>query len=279
MFEEIPRKPRGFAGLAARRFVLGPFIIGGGVVLCTVGGSAALAATVLTASTIGIDKLPPLKTHHPAAASGNTQSLTERVAGSLGSHGAKPAATKSGASADAPKPRPTKLPNTAAADPATKPGSSPTAMPSTSAASVSATRPNGNAVVYFSGYDQAALRIKFSYAVVEPGAAPDGGDLYAVNDPTTYSAGIAADIQITSGGTICPPAGSSCTPGELIKAADAGLFARVAIDVDGNLELVIEKGAPAQAATSQRAPSSPSGSAPAPTPGPGGSATASSSAG
>jgi hypothetical protein len=100
-----------------------------------------------------------------------------------------------------------------------------------------------------------------------------------VNNPTSYSAGIAAGIQITSGGTICPPAGSSCTPDELIAAADAGLFAQVAIDVDGNLKLVIEKGAPAQGASSQRAPSSPSSSAPAATPSPGSSATASSSAG
>ena len=261
MFEEIPRKPRGFAGLAARRFVLGPFIVGGGVVLCTVGGSAALAATVITASTIGIDELPPHKTHRPAAPSASTQSRIERVVGSSSSRGANPTASKSGA--DATKPHPTKLPSKGT-DAAAKPGNSPTAKPSTSAASVSATQSNGNAVVYIFGFDRSAKRIKFSYAVVKPGAAPDGGDVYVVNDPTPYSAGIAADIRITSGGTICPPAGSSCTPDELIKAADAGLFAQVAIDVDGNLKVVIEKGAPAKAATSQPAQSSPSGSAPAP---------------
>jgi hypothetical protein len=260
MFEEIPRKPGGFAGLAARRFVLGPFIIGGGVLLCTVGGSAALAATVITASTIGIDELPPHKTHHPAAGSTTTQSRIERVAGSSASRGA--ATRKSGASAEAPKPRPTKSPSTGAAG--TLPGTGPTAKPTVSTAWASATRTNGNAVVYIFGYDHAAGRIKFNYAVVQPGAASDGGDLYVVNDPTQYSAGLAADLQIASGGTVCPPAGSSCTPDELIKAADAGLFAQVAIDVDGNLKLVTEKGAPAKAASSQPAPSSPSGSGSAP---------------
>jgi hypothetical protein len=270
MFEEIPRKPRGFAGLGARRFVLGPFIIGGGVVLCTVGGSAALAATVITASSIGLDELPPYKNHRPDAASTSTQSRIERVAAPSTSRSAHPTATRAGTNPEAPRPRPTdpaSTPgsNTSTTDPTTAPKPSTTAVqPATSVASASTPSPNGNAVVYIFGYDQDAQRLKFAYAELRQGGAPGGGDLYVVNDPTPYSAGIASDIRITSGGTICPPAGSACTPDELIAAADAGLFAQVAIDADGNLKVVVEEGAPAKSATSQ-APSGPP-SEPAPTP-------------
>lgn len=63
MFEEVPRKRRGIARVTARRVVLGPFVLGGGMVLAAVGGSVAVAATVLTASTIVLSDVPPSPQH------------------------------------------------------------------------------------------------------------------------------------------------------------------------------------------------------------------------
>ena len=65
MFEEVPRTRRGLVAylgvsqLTTRRIVLGPFVIGGGVVLAAIGGSVAVAATVFTASTIRASDVPP----------------------------------------------------------------------------------------------------------------------------------------------------------------------------------------------------------------------------
>jgi hypothetical protein len=109
--------------------------------------------------------------------------------------------------------------------------------------------------VYLSSYDRDTKRLRFSYAVVQRGAAADGGDLYVVDDPAQYTAGLASAVQITSGGGICGPAGSTCTPDQLIAATGAGLFAEVAIDADGNLKIVVEKAAGAKLADTQAWPS------------------------
>src|SRR4051794_19448778 len=97
MFEEVPRERRGvvrwllvhsarFRPFVPRPFVLrplitrplvlrplavGPFVLGGGMLLATVGGSVAVAAaaTVLTASAIGSNDVPPRPQHAVAAAS------------------------------------------------------------------------------------------------------------------------------------------------------------------------------------------------------------------
>ncbi len=53
---------------------------------------------------------------------------------------------------------------------------------------------------------------------------------------------LAPAASIVSGGTLCPPAGSACTPAQLIAAAGAGFFAEVAIDVTGTLRSVVEVG-------------------------------------
>jgi hypothetical protein len=111
--------------------------------------------------------------------------------------------------------------------------------------------------VYIFGYDGVAERIKFAYAVAQKGAGPDGQDLYVVNDPKPYNAGIAASVKITSGGMICPPAGSTCTVTELIDAASSGFFAQVAIDAAGNLAVVTEKGGPPPSSDTRQKPSSP----------------------
>jgi hypothetical protein len=261
MFEEVPRERRGFAVLTARRVALGPFVIGGGVLALTLGGSAAIAASVITVSTIGLNDLPP---HRPGAhvvvATPKAAPKAERVIGSsTGStvpgrpSGQRPGATSS---PEAPKPRPTKN------DPKSGPSQSAPVLSSTSPAgsgtpstshptpstSVTPSKPVGNALVFIFGYDTGSKRIKFAYAVTQPGAGPNGSDLYAVQDPHPYSAGIATDVQITSGGTICPPAGNTCTSQQLISAASSGgFFAEVAIDANGNLRVVVERDSPTAA--------------------------------
>ncbi|MEO6703980.1 MAG: hypothetical protein ABI140_12130, partial [Jatrophihabitantaceae bacterium] len=110
----------------------------------------------------------------------------------------------------------------------------------TSAPSPSSSGPAGNALIFITGYDQASDRIVFQYAQVQRGAGSDGSDVYLVTDPARFSAAIATGISITSGGLLCPPAGSSCSVGQLIAAAGDGLFANVAIDPAGRLESIIE---------------------------------------
>jgi hypothetical protein len=110
--------------------------------------------------------------------------------------------------------------------------------------------------VYLSSYDRETKRLRYSYAARQRTPGSDGHDVYVVNDPAQFSAGLAAAIEITSGGGICGPAGSSCTADQLIAAAGAGLFAEVAIDADGNLKVVIEKAPPSKLADAQVPPSS-----------------------
>jgi hypothetical protein len=266
MFEEVPRERRGFAGLTARRVVLGPFVIGGGVLALTLGGSAAIAASVITVSTIGLDDLPPQRPGaNVVVATAAAAPKAQRIAGSsTGSAvpGQQPGATSS---PEAPRHRPSKN------DPKSSPSQSapvvsptspvgsgtPSASPPTPTPSPSVTPSKrvGNALVFVFGYDTGSKRIKFVYAVAQAGAGPGGSDLYTVNDPHPYSAGIATDIQITSGGTICPPAGSTCTSQQLISAASSdGFFAEVAIDAGGELRVVVERDSAPPAADAQLVP-------------------------
>ena len=96
-------------------------------------------------------------------------------------------------------------------------------------------------MIFVTGYDSNLSRIRYQYAHSQPGAGPGGSDLFTVEGSATYSAGLAEGIQITSGGVICPPAGSTCTVQQLITAADRGFFADAAIDTVGNLRSVIER--------------------------------------
>jgi hypothetical protein len=265
MFEEVPRERRGFAGLTARRVVLGPFVIGGGVLALALGGSVAIAASVITVSTIGLNDLPPQRPGtHVIVATPTAAPKAQRVPGS--STGSAVPGRPSGQQPGAPSPRPSKndlksapsqsapvVSPTSPVGSGTPSASTPTPTPSPS---VTPSKPVGNALVFIFGYDTGSKQIKFAYAVTQPGAGPNGSDLYTVNDPHPYSAGIATDIQITSGGTICPPAGSTCTSQQLISAAASsdGFFAEVAIDADGELRVVVERDSAPSAADAQLTP-------------------------
>ncbi|MDQ1734955.1 MAG: hypothetical protein QOH56_1206 [Pseudonocardiales bacterium] len=248
MFEEIPRERRGLAGLNARRVVLGPFAIGGGMVLAMLGGSVAVAAaTVLTASTIGLPEMRPshgsgspivtvatssrsprsgVSTDAPAAGQGpvsvKTQASPSRSAG--------PTTPGEQASGPGPTSRPTASTPPPSTGTAGQVGPAPTSP-----------GPVGNAVIYVSGYDTAHAKVRFHYASVQHGSGFGGNDLYSVSSIETYTAGLAARVSIVSAGSICPPAGSSCTVAQFIAAAPHGFFADVAIDARGLLRSVIER--------------------------------------
>ncbi len=294
MFEEIPGSRRGLARLVpVRRVVLGPFVLGSGMLLAAVGGSVAVAATVITASTIVSKDVPP-HPGYPAPASSSTRyvsaarsALTHRTlpkpaasrapvqrssavpaaaAGpaQLSSATAVTTATATGTVGAAPVTADTiaqPAGSSAPVGPVTVPAqrrpatmSSPAAAPSASVGG-----PVGNALVYFTGYDRVRGRIDYRFATrtSQPGAG--GGYLYQVSGPQTYTATLAGAIVVTSGGTICSPAASSCTVDQLTSAADSGFFAEVAIDAAGRLRSVVEVGG--QAAAARLAPT-PSTSAP-----------------
>jgi hypothetical protein len=122
----------------------------------------------------------------------------------------------------------------------------------------SSSGPLGNAVIHFSGYDPATGRFSYQFAAVDPDGAGDDGSGYLVSSPDTYGAALAPAATIVSGGSICPPAGSVCTPDQLIAAVGSGVFAEVAIDTTGLLRSVFEVGE--QPATARLVPA-PSGSA------------------
>lgn len=251
MFEEVPRDPRGLAGLATRRVVVGPFVIGGGVLLAAVGGSVAVAATMITASTIRFNDVPPRPTDRP-------------VVSAASSHAGRSAASKPASRAPqpgnsgpllllTPSSGPLTLaggPPPSSADPASsspaQPGRPRTATRSTSlpgaapSPSASQSGPAGNALIYVTGYDSSTGRIQFEFASVQPGAGPGNSDLYSVSSPDTFTAAIAAGITITSGGQLCPPAGSSCTVQQLIDGASIGFYAEAAIDPDAQLVSITE---------------------------------------
>lgn len=249
MFEEVPRRRFGLARLLGRRVVLGPFVIGGGVLLATIGGSVALAATVITASSMAVNDLPPKATDHPVLPEVGSRGAA-RVTGST-TPDRHTAASPTWSVPNLPWNGPVQLTSRAAAAPTRSPGpatrpataappprsSSPTPTPAPSA---SPSGPAGNAVIHLSGYDQTSGQLQFEFATAEHGAGAGGSDLYSISSPRQFSAAIAPGISITSAGSICPPTGSSCTVGQLIAEAGSGFFAEAAIDADGQLRSVIE---------------------------------------
>jgi hypothetical protein len=96
-------------------------------------------------------------------------------------------------------------------------------------------------VIYVSGYDTAQAKVRFHYASVQHGSGFGGNDLYSVSSTEIYTAGLAARVSIVSAGSICPPAGSSCTVAQFVAAAQHGFFAEAAIDARGLLRSVIER--------------------------------------
>jgi len=244
MFEEVPRTRRGLARLTARHVVLGPFVIGGGVLLAAVGGSVAVATTVITASSIRASDVPPHAQRHPAAVvvpsspshrqpaadpsdrpAGPTGSRQPAVSSPAGLPGSPGASTHASAG--------TGQPGTGSAGPG-QPGSGlPGASPSASTSG-----PAGNALIFVTGYD--GQRLHFEYAMVSTGAGPGGSDLYQVASPHKYSATLATDLTITSAGQLCPPAGSRCSIDQLTAAAGPGFFAIAAIDPADQLHSILE---------------------------------------
>lgn len=308
MFEEVPRERRGVAGLLpVRRVVLGPFVLGGGMLLAALGGSvavAAAAATMITASAIGSDDAPARPGHAVASASSTQHTVSARRsparhAVAASTVAARPTAEhRTGPTVASIASHPAAVPRspgvapgpvrtvTAAGPPvhAAAPSAVPSSLPVTSAAAPpapSSSAPLGNAVIHVSGYDQASERLAYQFASVRPGAAIDGTDLYQVIDSDTFTAALAPSATITSGGNLCPPAGSTCTPDQLIAAADSGFFAVVAIDARGEIRSLVEVGdeLPAPKLVPAPSTSAPAGSShrvrpartsPAPSPSPSG---------
>jgi hypothetical protein len=259
MFEEVPRERRGMARLVpVRRVVLGPFVLGGGMLLAALGGSvavAAAAATMITASAITSKDVPARPGHAVAPASSThqpsvgrspaphrtaTPSVTDRSS----------AARRSGVTVAPRVPHLATVPgSTAVAVPAPArtvtvappPRPTATAAPSRPAVPPSS-GPLGNAVIHVSGYDPATARLSYQFASVRAGAGTGGGDLYQVLDSATFTAALAPSTIVTSGGSICAPAGSACTRDQLIRAAGSGFFAVAAIDAGGSLRSVVEVG-------------------------------------
>lgn len=274
MFEEVPRESRGIARLLARPVVLGPFVVGSGMLFAALGGSVAVAtaATVITASAIGSADLPARPGHpvtpatssshlHPTAIKGSsahragtTPSATPRpspsdigAAGQLG-RGSGPVGNAVQTSSETLPAGP----RTARSPASATPSSPAVSVPSSPVASPSGTGPLGNALVYFTGYHPASGRIVYQFAVRQSGTA-GGPARYRVIDPATFTATLAKSVTITSGGTLCLPAGSSCTSNQLFSAAESGFFAEVAIDAASALRSVVEVAA--QPAIGNGAPS------------------------
>ncbi|MGI8665973.1 MAG: hypothetical protein ACR2N4_08075 [Jatrophihabitans sp.] len=206
-----------------------------------------MAATVITASTIGLTDVPPHgaqralvspTSSHPSSrpvtistGAGPIQqpSVPSIPRGTISLAWSEPAASPARSSSTGRSANPSSVPTS----------SSSTAAASATRSSAPAT-PAGNAVIYVTGYDQATARLQYEFATVQPGAGPGGSDLYSVSSPAQFSARIAVDVTITSGGQLCPPASSSCSIDQLIAAASAGFYATAAIDQAGQLDSVIE---------------------------------------
>ena len=280
MFEEVPRERRGVARLLpVRRVVLGPFVLGGGMLLAALGGSVAVAAaaTMITASAIGSDEAPDRPGHPVASSASSTKQAVSARQSPARHRSARPASTgrppaprqtgtpavptgagvvgvagsTSASEVTSPVRTPTVAAPTRTAGPTAPPsgsagGSAPTPAPSSGA-------PLGNAVLHVSGYDLASQRLVYQFASAQPGA--DGVDVYQVSGPETFTAALAPSITITSGGSLCPPAGSACSVDELIRAAGSGFFAVAAIDVRGEIRSLIEVGGPSAAPKLTPAPS------------------------
>jgi hypothetical protein len=266
MFEEVPCERHGLARLVpTRRVAIGPFVLGGGMLLATLGGSVAVAAaaTVITASAIGSKDLPARPGHvvtnepaSPAHSGSSKRSPAHRpvVPPGTGRHStlsrdtgrAAPAPLTSAPATARPAPATVgtteSLPRSAA--PAAVPtpaGTTPAAGPSRTAAA-SSSAPLGNALIHVSGYDQASGRLAYQFATAQPQAGVDSGVLYRILDSGTFSAALAPSVTVISGGSVCPPAGSACTVDQLIRAAQSGFFAEAAIDAGGQLRSIVEVG-------------------------------------
>lgn len=304
MFEEVPRKRSGIARVIARRVVLGPFVVGGGVLLAAVGGSVAVAATVITASTIALSDVPPaprptsgpvgLNTgtgpagtasgSHPAGAAGSRPAVAPLVTGSLNRPSV--AATPPGSMPTAGQPHrparvapitpepPTSSAPVSAAPPSTLVSSSPTVPPPV-LAPTQPSGPQGNALVYIRGYQPSTHRLRYQFA--DARRASDGSVEYRVASREQFSAGIATSVVVISGGTICPPAGSRCTLKQLITASAHGFFAEAAVDSGGQVRAVLERDSGSVSAAPAQS-TAPVPSAPAPVPSASPTAAASSAA-
>jgi hypothetical protein len=252
MFEEVPRVRGGLGRLTAFRIALGPFVIGGGLLAATVGGSVAVAATVITASSINAPAQPSsLDVPAPIAPASSTPaapaphpsrpvsglSWSEPTSFVPGGPMVRPSGQHSG---------PVLVPGLRAVVPAGPSSSADRAAPSSAGSpSPSGTGPAGNALIFVTGYDQRSNRITFEFAQLRRGTGAGGAAQYLVSDPSSFSAGIATGISITSGGQLCPPAGSRCTLDQLIAGAGKGFFATAAIDPAAQLQSIIELDNPA----------------------------------
>lgn len=271
MFEEVPRERHGLTRLLpVRRIVLGPFVLGGGMLLVALGGSVAVAAaaTVFTASAFSssgdvpprTQQLPVPTASHPAAPVPHAPHRPARPATTPMSAGAGRSSSAPGAAISRPGSG-VVAPAPANAAPAHSPAGSPAQSPAgpsvpasptgaVSSPAPSSSGPLGNAVIHVSGYDRATGRLFYQFATVVPQTAGAAG--YVISGPRTFTAALAPSAAITSAGTLCPPAGSRCTPDQLIAAADSGFFAEAAIDVTGTLRALVEVGD--QVAGVERAP-------------------------
>ena len=270
MFEEVPPVRRGLAGLRFRRVAFGPFAIGGGLALVAIGGSVAVAATVATVFTAtsigsphpGNSDVPahPKAVVAPASTVSSTDTSAVVSSSSAGSIAAKAPTTPP----YGPVSLPTGGPSWTAPVRIVPP---PTAVPSAGSYSPHppmSGRPAGNALVYITGYSRGDRQLVFQYAAQVAGS-------YQVSSPTHYHAGLASGLSITSGGTLCPPAGSSCTVAQLIAAAPGGFFAQVALDPAAEFESIIEvDSAGAQAVPSPSSSRDDQGFAPTASPSPSG---------
>lgn len=263
MFEEVPRERRGIARLLARPVVLGPFVVGTGMLVAALGGSVAVAtaATVITASAIGSTDLPARPGHPVIPAAASSSHLHAAATKRSSAHPAMPtaSATPRPAPSDAAAPTqsgagsggnlvqtssqepPASALNGGSANPSSPASSSPVSGAASSAvASPAGSGPLGNALVYFTGYDPVSGRIAYQFATRQPDSA--GSVLYRVSGSDSFTATVANSITITSGGTLCHPAGGSCTKNQLFDAAKSGFFAEVAVDAAGALRSVVEVG-------------------------------------
>ena len=254
MFEEVPRRRSGFAGLSARRIVLGPFVVGSGVLLATVGGSVAVAATVFTASAIHVSDSAPRHVAAPVIAASTSRHPAPAVPHSAPATTTAPATTAparvtSHGVTTAPPPIVVAVPPATSASrtvpgtavaPATTSASAPSRSGSAGAPTPTHPDPVGNALIYLSDYDAGTKLLQFEYAERLPDGA-DGNPSYQVSSPRGFTAGLADTVVITSGGTVCGRAGNVCTPAELISAVrSAGLFASVGVGAGGVLQSVVE---------------------------------------
>ena len=113
--------------------------------------------------------------------------------------------------------------------------------------------------MFFDGYDPASGALLFRYADVAKGGGPRGSDAYSTEGGAKqYQAPLAAGASIVSGNTMCPPAGSRCTPSQLDSAAVNGMYAEVGIGPAGRLESVIERDNTPDNAAGANSPSAPS---------------------